>query len=179
MKTIDTITLRPYTTSRTLSWKKADIVMDSHRDLLADYLSLGIVCLYKTITGVDKNIVKVAKRDYSTSDSGVTAYLEDKVIKIANDSLMDTACRYVAEIANFIAEREYINNMVLGPQLSMAVSLYLIGENCPMGIMEDSLSELGKILPSSWNMKDTVEAQKVAFALISRMFELTIIPFGF
>lgn len=178
MKQLKDMSLQPFTLVPVETEKEADLVFDE-RDSIADFVSLGTLCLYKFITGATDTTIKVAKSDFSERSSGITAYLGSKVIEVPHDSFITVACDCVSTIANYIGEKEYVNNMVLGPMASNALSMYMLGEDVGMGIEPHLSSMLRGILPQSWDMADTVEAQRIAFTFIQKMFEVTVAPFGF
>lgn len=170
--------LQPFTLVTVETEKEADIVLDQ-RNSIADFVSLGTICLCKSITGANDTTIKVAKFDFSNRLSGITAYLGPKELEIPHDAFITVACDYVQTIANYIGEKDYINNIILGPMASLALSMYMLGEDIGMGTEPHLGSMLRGILPQSWDMTDTIEAQRIAFNFIQKMFEVTVAPLGF
>ncbi len=178
MKELKHISLQSFTLIPVDTEKEAELVL-SPRDSIADFVSLGTLCLYKSITGDSETNIKVAKIDLSSWDSGITAYTNNKEISIPHDSFINIACELVKPIIDYIVEKPYINNMILGPMISTALSMYMLGEDIGMGNEPHLKSVLRGILPTSWDMTDSLEAQRVALNLIYKMFEIIVEPTEF
>lgn len=176
MKNLNDLSLRQFTLVSVDDESIADIILDT-RDTLADFLSLGSICLYKSIAGADNDEIKVAKVDLAQQDSGMTAYLGNEVHHIVKDSFMDTSCKYWETIANYIAERKCFNNMIIGPFASNAVSMHMIGKEIGVGMLPHFVFMVKDVLPTSWDMSNTIEAQKVVFDFAQKMYLAAVEPF--
>lgn len=155
--------------------KEAELVLSCNNTII-DFVALGTFCLYRSITGYDENFLKIATADFSNRDSGTTAYVGNEVISIPYDSFIIPACEYVTTIANHIAEKDCVNNMILGPMIQSALSLYAQGKDIGMGLEPHVSSMLRGILPIEWDINNTLEAQRVAYQLILKMFEILVMP---
>lgn len=175
-KTLNDITLKSYIVKPVILKKSADIILDK-RESLADYLSLGLICLHRTIENSDEKIVNISKRDLSKESSGITAYLGNRAIVLKKDSFMDASCKYVKDIANYICGKECANNMILGPHISIALSVYLCDETFGIEIEENIRSIFEEVLPEKYDINDSLGAQRVAFNLVSKMIKIIIEPF--
>lgn len=175
-KTISDITLQSYTLKPVILKQSSDIILDK-RDNFTDFLSLGLICLYRSITNSDEQVIKIAKRTFQNESSGITAYINNQIIELPKDSFMSVACQYAETVANYIYNKKSINTMVLGPQISLFVSLYLYDNNISIGTKNNIYILLKKIIPNDYDMTNTIEAQRVVFELISKMLEIIIEPF--
>ncbi len=171
------ITIKSFKTRRVIQTKNADLVLDKHSGLL-DYISLGTYCLYRSLVNFPGDTIQIAKRDFSKYPSSATAFLGNRCLELPESSFSTVACRYVERIANQISGREHIGNIALGVELSMFLSLHCLGEKVLIGINKNEIFPLSEILPTSWDMKDTEQAQRLAFNLIKTVFEVCVEPFG-
>lgn len=176
MKQLKDISLQTFTLVTVETEKEADLVFNE-RDSIADFVSLGTICLYKSITGDTDTTVKIAKADFSKMESGMTAYVNNKVIPVPLDAFVSAACDCSEAITDYITEKKSANNMMLGLMVSQALSMYMLGEDIGMGTEPHLKSMLRGILPLEWDMTDTIEAQRVAFTLFQKMFEVVVAPF--
>lgn len=178
-KTLQDIELKSFQIKRLIFLKKEPDLVLSQEDTIADYLSLGTFCLHRSITGFIGNTITVRKRDFSNESKEGTAFIGDRCVELPANPFSAVACKYIESIANYIAGQKYFNNMILGAELSMFLSLYCAGENVMFSPNPREEYNFSQLLPGHWDMTDTVEAQRVAFTLIEKAFEVCVEPFGF
>ena len=172
------IELKSFQIDRPILSQKPDLIL-STEDSISDYLALGTYCLHRRLTNVLGNVIRVEKRDFSHDTSAVTAFIGNKCIELPTSAFSSVACKYVEHIANFIAGQKYFNNMILGVEISMFLSLHLAGERVVFSTAPGQAHSIKDLLPDTWDISDTVKAQEVAFTLIKKAFEVCIEPFGF
>ena len=121
----------------------------------------------------------VYKRNFSKDQNTAEAFVDTQEISIPNNPLIAVSCNYVHEIINHITGSNDINNIMLGPQISMITSLYQCNVNLEIGMTHPTNTKdiFLEILPKKWKLSDTVKAQETAYKLILKIFELTTKPF--
>lgn len=175
MRNKNFVTFKQFTIKPVFRKSSADVILGKNDDIL-DYISLGTVCLSKSLFGSESNVIKVAKHDFSKDAPACTAYLGRDSFPVPSNSFVKVSCDYYNDIANYIGDGKYINNMTLGPIVSMTLAICLMGKDSALGTEEHMLSLFTDMLPSHWDMSDTVAAQELAYDLVQKMFQIVVEP---
>ena len=168
--TYNNVTFRPYKIRRTLFKAKADIVLESKKDI-SDYLALGIFLLAKSIEEKDCEITEKRKiyvcysKDSFAPESGCSILVNRREFPVPGKFFQDYLIKSTRKIIDFLYGVEIITSGMLAitffPDFYGVVAGYFRSQS------------LEKLIPEKFSMKDAISAQKFANDVVcNRLDEL-------